>query len=109
MSAVGLQALACTDHTLVMWTNNANDWLKPAPEVMAQSVLDGAWPGDNILMHQGSMESFRALPLILQGLEAKGYAVGTVSELLECDGVEVREMAADSAMSYLTACGFERE
>lgn len=105
----GLHALACTNHTLVMWTNNANDWLKPAPEVIAGSVTDSARAGDTILMHQGSMESLRALPLMLEGLQSRGYTVGTVSDLLACDGVEVEEMSPQAAMSYLNARGFERE
>lgn len=109
MNKSGLRALACTDHTLVMWTNNANDWQKPAPEVIAESVTGSARPGDTILMHQGSLESLHALPKILEGLHGRGYEVGTVSELLECEGVQTVKTAPDAAMSYLTAQGFEHE
>ncbi|MFP3902635.1 MAG: polysaccharide deacetylase family protein [Armatimonadota bacterium] len=109
MNQEGLKALAGTDHALVMWTNNANDWLEPPAHAIANSVTERATPGDIILMHQGSMESFRALPMILERLQGQGYSVGTVSDLMQAEGCGVEEMTPSEAMSYLTSNGFEHE
>ncbi|MFO7947745.1 MAG: polysaccharide deacetylase family protein [Armatimonadota bacterium] len=109
MNEEGLRALASTGHALVMWTNNANDWFKPPPHIIADNVTKKARAGDIILMHQGSMESFRALPMILERLHSQGYSVGTVSDLMRSGRVGVEKMTPSEAMAYLTAKGFEHE
>ncbi len=105
----GLQALAVSGHTLVMWSNNANDWIKPAPEIIAANALDGLQSGGIILMHQGSMESFKALPLILQGATARGLQLGTVSELLSAGAARLTRMTPQAASQHLRRLGYERE
>lgn len=84
-----LRAATAANSTVVLWTHNTNDWLKPSPEVIAANALRDLRPGSIILMHQGGMESVRALPMILDGVEAKGLRVGTVGDLLRQSPVPV--------------------
>ncbi len=107
ISEPALQALAASKHILVMWTNNADDWLKPAPEVIAANALGGLQAGSIILMHQGSMQSFKALPLILQGAAASGVQLCTVSEMLSAGGAEITPMSPDQALQHLHKLGYE--
>jgi peptidoglycan/xylan/chitin deacetylase (PgdA/CDA1 family) len=77
-----LRAATAANSTVVLWTHNTNDWLKPSPEEIAANALRDLKPGSIILMHQGSLESARALPLIIQGAQAKGLRLCTVGEML---------------------------
>lgn len=77
-----LKAATAANSTVVLWTHNTNDWLKPSPEVIAANALRDLRPGSIILMHQGGMESVRALPMIIDGAEAKGLQLGTVGDML---------------------------
>ena len=103
----GLRALGTSEHTMVMWTNNADDWLKPKPKVIAANALEGLGPGAIILMHQGSMESFRALPLIIEGAGAAGVQLGTVSDLVAVGGAATRDMSIEDALVYLHQRGYK--
>jgi len=105
----GLQAIAVSGHALVMWTTNADDWLKPAPSVIAANALKGLRPGGIVLMHQGSMESFNALPLIIDGAGQRGLRLCTVSELLAAGAAKITRMTTQEAMRHLQRLGFERE
>ena len=79
----------------VYWTVNAGDYIETTPgyEVpedfqamaveLAKRVVDKATPGAIILFHNGSEQTVRALPLILQQLKAKGYDFVTLSDLTE--------------------------
>jgi len=109
ISEPGLQALAASGHTLVMWTNNADDWLKPAPEIIAANALRGLHAGSIMLMHQGSMQSFKALPLILQGAAARGLQLCTLSEMLPPGGAKITRMTPHEAMQHLHKLGYEHE
>lgn len=101
-----LRALGTSEHTVVMWTNNADDWLKPKPRVIAANALEGLGPGAIILMHQGSMESFHALPMIIEGASAAGVQLGTLSELVAVGGAVTRDMSMEDALPYLRERGY---
>lgn len=77
-----LRAAAAADATVVLWTHNTNDWLRPSPEEIAANALRDLTPGAIILMHQGSLESVAALPLIIEGAEAMGLRLRPVGEML---------------------------
>ncbi len=60
------------------------------PREYADIILDGVQPGSIVLMHPmfGHREVIsKALPLIIEGLEERGYTMVTVSELLAGGGV----------------------
>jgi peptidoglycan/xylan/chitin deacetylase (PgdA/CDA1 family) len=52
------------------------------PQLIASYVLDNITPGGIILLHD-SPETAEALPVILKGLKDKGYAIRTVTEMME--------------------------
>lgn len=57
-----------------------------SPQDMAGRVLHLVMPGDIILLHDGRLdrsETVRALPLLMKGLQARGYRCVTISQLLE--------------------------
>ncbi len=65
---------------LVLWDVSAQDWVTKDPALIARRILSDVRPGSIILLHDGldgdvSVDRsvlVRALPLILDGLEAKG-------------------------------------
>ncbi len=66
---------------LAMWTVNSGDWGAPPPKLLADRVLARAEPGAIILLHDGTLNTVRALPEIIGELQHRGYALVTVSEL----------------------------
>ena len=84
-----LRAATAANSTVVLWTHNTNDWLRPSPEEIAASALRDLKPGSIILMHQGSMESVRALPLIIEGARERGFRLSPVGEMLRESPVAV--------------------
>lgn len=77
-----LKVATAANCTVVLWTHNTNDWLKPSAEEIALNALRDIGPGDIILMHQGELQSAKALPLIIEGLRQKGLRPTTVGEML---------------------------
>jgi peptidoglycan/xylan/chitin deacetylase (PgdA/CDA1 family) len=66
---------------LAMWTYNSGDWTLPPARVVVERVLARAEPGAIMLMHNGTLNTVRALPAIIVELRRRGYALVTVSEL----------------------------
>ena len=74
-------------YTVVFWTVSADHKDAPTPKAMANRVLKLVHPGAIILMHDGRIPSrwkdVKALPLIIEGLQKRGYKFVTVSELFK--------------------------
>ena len=70
---------------IILWSIDTLDWSEPEPEHIAKNVLDNVRPGDIILMHsvKDQEATVQALPLIIRGLQAKGYTMVNLSELLK--------------------------
>ena len=78
----------------VYWSLNAGDFIditsgdevpddfQKMADALSKKIIDNAQPGDVILLHNGSEQTVRALPVILKGLEAKGYSFVTISDLI---------------------------
>ncbi|MCF6273561.1 MAG: polysaccharide deacetylase family protein [Rhodobacteraceae bacterium] len=64
-----------------LWNLDSDDWEAPSSAYILQRV-SRARPGSVILMHGCVGKSVRALPQIIQRLEAKGLTLVTVSQLL---------------------------
>jgi peptidoglycan/xylan/chitin deacetylase (PgdA/CDA1 family) len=105
----GLHAVAISDLTLAMWTNNADDWLKPAPEVIARNVLTGLEPGGVILMHQGSMESFQALPMIIEGARARGLELAGMGDVRSAGSARITQSPPSDLLAYLRKMGYRHD
>jgi peptidoglycan/xylan/chitin deacetylase (PgdA/CDA1 family) len=67
----------------IMWTYHVWDWVedRTAESVYNYSV-DGASNGAIAVMHVGAEETAEALPWIIEELQARGYRLVTLSELL---------------------------
>lgn len=71
---------------LVMWDVADDVAHHPTPEAYANDIVTRARPGSIILIHpmyRTNAVERRAMPLILDGLAAKGFRIVTVGELLE--------------------------
>ena len=82
---IGLpNALARHDYRMIMW--DVEDPPGAAtPRAYAEQAVREARPGSIILMHvmyRGNRVAREALPLVVQGLRARGFRLVTVSELL---------------------------
>lgn len=77
----------CTkeQENVILWSIDTLDWSQPEPEQIARNVLDNVRPGEIILMHSCKYReaTVQALPLIIEGLQEKGYQMVDLSELLQ--------------------------
>lgn len=82
--SIGLR-LAVRRHGMTMVLRDIDDWPATDPRALANDVVDAARPGSIILLHVMNPENEvtrQALPLILDGLEAKGLKAVSMSALL---------------------------
>jgi peptidoglycan/xylan/chitin deacetylase (PgdA/CDA1 family) len=82
---------AARGYTTVLWSINPHDWLNPGTELLACTVLQKVHPGAIILLHTSASQLPEALPVIIEGLRAEGYAMLPLSSLL----AESRKVGAD--------------
>ena len=66
---------------MAMWTANSGDWALPPPKVLTERVLARAESGAIILLHNGTLNTVRALPGIIVELQRRGYQMVTLSQL----------------------------
>ncbi|HVR63403.1 MAG TPA: polysaccharide deacetylase family protein [Polyangia bacterium] len=77
--------LRCTraGYTTVLWSADSGDaHLKNPDDMVEQLVPERVSPGDIVLLHEGQRSTLDALPRIVTGLQAAGYELVTVSEVL---------------------------
>ena len=75
---------------MVLWSASAGDWATNDAQLVARRILAGARPGAILLLHDGldgnpaadRQVLVRALPLILNGLRAKGLSAVRLDRLL---------------------------
>lgn len=65
----------------ILWTIDTVDWQKPSPSSIITKISAKLEPGALILMHPTS-SSMQALDGIIRTAKQRGYALGTVSELI---------------------------
>lgn len=72
-------------HT-IMWDIDTIDWMPepdgPTAAFMVDKVVTKAQGGSIVLMHLGGFNTFQALPGMIAGLEAKGFELAKISELM---------------------------
>jgi peptidoglycan/xylan/chitin deacetylase (PgdA/CDA1 family) len=80
---------------LVNWSLNAKDYTSLSPQFnemdfsddltqnLVKRVLSKVTNGDIILFHNGSGETIKALPTIIEELRRRGFGFVTISEMLE--------------------------
>ena len=72
----------------VLWNIDTLDWKRPGADAIRSNVLNGAFNGAIVLMHDGGgdrSQDVEALPGIIDGLQKAGYQLVTVSELMGKD------------------------
>lgn len=73
----------------VLWNIDTRDWERPGAQAITDAVLNGAYNGAIVLMHDGGgnrEQDVEALPAIIDGLRAAGFEPVTVRELMKLDG-----------------------
>jgi polysaccharide deacetylase family sporulation protein PdaB len=72
-------------YTVIQWDTDSLDWKNIGVDKIVKRVVNGAHPGDIILMHasDSAEQTHLALPQIIDELRAKGYEFVSVSEMLQ--------------------------
>ncbi len=87
-----LATAAALGYRLILWSVALEHHPARTPQQMAQRVIDMARPGMIILAHDGEpghpidrSKTLQALPMLVEGLQQKGYRFVTIPELLEME------------------------
>ena len=67
------------------WDDSAEDWQHPGANVIAQRVLAAARPGAIVTLHDNTEtegQTAEAMPKIIEGLQARGYHLVTITQIL---------------------------
>ncbi len=67
--------------TTVLWDVTGRDIVQRSPRQMAASVVKAAVPGSIILLHGGMEWTMEALPLIVEGLRARGFLLVSLDQM----------------------------
>jgi peptidoglycan-N-acetylglucosamine deacetylase len=83
-SKQSLQVLDELGYKTIIWNVDSLDWKNPGQEVIISRVMKRIKPGAIILMHASDtpVQTADALPLLLDKIQAAGYQIVTVSDLL---------------------------
>jgi len=66
---------------LVMWDIDPRDWSRPGVKHISSFILNQAYPGAIVLMHDGGLkrsQTVAALDIVLRGLSQRGYHFATL-------------------------------
>ena len=80
-----MQAWEPLPEQVVLWDVEAEDWVMPGADVIADRVLNATRPGSIILLHDGGgdrSQTARSLPAIIEGCLARGLRFVTVPDML---------------------------
>jgi peptidoglycan-N-acetylglucosamine deacetylase len=72
------------DATIVLWDVDTGDWQLPGADVIAGQAVEGARNGSIVLFHDGGgdrTQTAAALPTVIEGLQARGFRLVTVTQL----------------------------
>lgn len=72
-------------YQVINWGLDSHDWMNPGVSYIVDRVLEKTEAGDVVLLHASDTckQTDEALPAIIEGLQAKGFQLVTVSELVE--------------------------
>lgn len=66
----------------ILWDVDTNDWRRPGVQTVINRAVNNARPGSIILVHDIHPSTIDALEGIVTGLQARGFKLVTVSELI---------------------------
>ena len=81
VGAAGYRYTVTWDLDTIDWRPIKNDPPGPTADQIVAKVLGNAEGGSIVLMHLGGYQTFKALPRIVQGLEASGYDLVTLHQM----------------------------
>lgn len=84
----------------IQWDVDSLDWKNPTPQQIINRVTSLVKPGSIVLFHNGAMNTPAALPTILKTLQAQGYKIVPVSQLILKDNYTI-----DSAGMQISTAG----
>jgi len=72
------------NYKMAIWSLDTFDWSQMEKNHIVETVINNVRPGEIILMHSndGKIATTEALPQIIERLEAKGYKIKTISDML---------------------------
>lgn len=76
-----IQAAADLGLQLITWSVDSWDWRDIPVQQVVERTLSNVRPGSVILMHLAGRNTVKALPLILAGLQDRGYSFALLSDL----------------------------
>jgi peptidoglycan/xylan/chitin deacetylase (PgdA/CDA1 family) len=77
-----IQAVRSLGMTTVQWDVDSLDWKVISASEIQRRVLDRVQPGSIVLFHNAAEHTPEALPRILEKLQAEGYTIVPISELI---------------------------
>jgi peptidoglycan/xylan/chitin deacetylase (PgdA/CDA1 family) len=85
----------------IMWSIDTEDWRHPWVGVVVRRAVGSAKPGSIILLHDIHSSTIAAVEDIVTGLQARGYTLVTVSQLIE--------MGKQAAQAKTAQTGLQQE
>ena len=77
-----VQNLRAKDMYCVQWNIDSLDWKDPPADEIVSRIQKKLCPGSIILMHNGASNTAEALPELIEAIQAEGYRIVPISELL---------------------------
>ncbi|MEU4508856.1 polysaccharide deacetylase family protein [Nonomuraea wenchangensis] len=77
---------------IILWTAGSEDWASKNVEAIKKKTLEVAKPNGIILMHDWVKQTVDAMPSIVKSLQAKGYHLVTVSDVIKDEGLEAGDV-----------------
>ncbi len=87
--------------TTILWNVDTEDWRRPGVSVVTSRAVNSAKNGSIILLHDIHSSSADAVEGIVKGLQARGFKIVTVSELLYrayLESQQAKQAAAAAAL-----------
>lgn len=71
-----------TGHWTIQWDVDSLDWKNLTPDEITNRVLSKVKPGSIMLFHNAALHTPKALPKIIEKLQADGYKIVPISQLI---------------------------
>ena len=83
----------------IQWDVDSLDWKNPSVDEMVQRVTSKVQNGSIVLFHNGAQNTPAALPKILEKLQADGYTIVPISELILTENYKIDNTGKQIAVS----------
>ena len=72
-------------YIILISNNDSLDWKNIPPDEIVNRVTSSVKPGSIVLFHNGALNTPTALPKVIENLQARGYEIVPVSQLIYKD------------------------